>query len=138
MKKSIVATLISGGLIVATVVTACGQPAGPGAAPAGPPTAQEFLDFRTAPERQLEEVWRQMTAAVQLGNTANAAQLAEMYTALEEAIDVQRTLAGIDEAQGMLMATMEHQGATTDEFDAALIAIENARQEVLARMGPGY
>ncbi len=138
MKKLITATAILGALTVAALLAACGQPTTPGAVEAKGPATNATVDLRTPQEIQLDEVWRQTMLAIELGTSATPDQRDAMYTALQEIEDVQRTLAGIDEAQGMLMGNLEHQGATTEEIDGALAAFENARQEVLARVGLGY
>jgi len=49
--------------------------------------------------------------------------------------DVKRTLGGIDEARGTLAAVMMDRGAPISEIDAAMVAMEDARQAVLARVG---
>ena len=137
MKKSIVAILISMTLVVSALVAACAEsttPA-PGAVPAGPKPSPAAVDLRPQEERTLDEVWRQTTLAIELGTSASTSQRAGMYTALQQIEDAQRSLSGLDETRGMLMAIMVNQGASNEEIDTALGAVEDARKAVLARVG---
>ena len=136
MRKSIVAILISATLISAAVA-ACGQPAinAPGEVAAPPQPTLTPPDYRSQEERQLDEVWRQTMLAIELGPSASPSARAGLYAALQTIEDVQRTLGGINEARGTLLAVMADQGAPASEIDAALGAMEEARQAVLARVG---
>jgi len=136
MKKSVVAILISATLISATVA-ACGQPtpSAPGNMVAPPQPSLAPPDYRPQEEKQLDEIWRQTMLAIELGPSASPSARADLYAVLQTIEDVKRTLGGIDEARGTLAAVMMDRGAPISEIDAAMVAMEDARQAVLARVG---
>ena len=140
MKKSIIAILISVTLVISAVVAACGQPTAitPGAVTAPPQPNLARPEYRPLQEKQLDEIRLQTVLAIELSPSASTSQRAGMYTALQQIEDAQRSLSGLDETRGMLAAVMANRGASVDEIDAALGAIEDARQAVLASVGLAY
>ena len=136
-RKTIVATLVTGILAVSAVVAACAEPTAPapGAVAAPPEPSSVAVEYRSQGERQLDEAQSQTLRAMVVNTSASSAERAGINTVLDQIESAQRTLSGINEAQGMLMATMVNQGASTDEINVVLEAMENARQEVLARVG---
>ncbi len=131
MKKSIVAMLVSAALVLSALLAACGQPMASATRAVPPPKP----DYRTQEEKVLDAVWLQTTLAIELGTSASPSQRAAMYTGLQQIEDVQRTLVGISEARGTLLAVMLNQGASASQIDETLGAIESGRQAVLARVG---
>ena len=136
MKKSIVAILIIGTLAASAVLAACGQPTAtaPRAVASSPDLDATPADYRPQEERQLDEARRQILVAMMVSASASPVDRAGMNTALDQIEDAQRTLGGIADGRAMLMAIMVNQGASSGEIDTALGAIEDARQEVLARL----
>jgi len=139
MKKSTVAILISATLVISIIVAACGQPTAitPGAV-SKPHQTSPRPEYRPLQEKQLEEIRLQTVLAIELSPSASTSQRAGMYTALQQIEDAQQSLSGLDETRGMMAVVMVNQGASVNEIDAALRAIEDTRQAVLASVGLAY
>ena len=139
MKKSIVAIILVATLAAPALVASCGEQTTIAQPQVIPNRPGDFSEPILTPEEQvLQEMLAQQLLESEVEITAGQSPEQTLQT-IQDIEEAQRSLRGLEETRGMIYAVMGNQVASgelsAEQMQTALGAVDQARQEVLARVG---